>query len=64
MKIRLKDPSRVYFDRQTGKTFYGKGVFDTSATGYVREMINGGWAIEVEDKSEASKAPKLPPKED
>ncbi len=62
MKIKLKDPKRVYFDRQTGATMYGDKVLTVKATEYVRQMINQGWAVEVEDKApEPEKEPEKEP---
>jgi S-adenosylmethionine hydrolase len=55
MFIKVKDPQKVYFDRETKITFYGKDVYQTKATGYVRAQINSGAFIEVE-------APKAEPK--
>ena len=47
MKVKLKDPSRVYFDREQQVTFTGKEVIQTKATYTVRQLLTDGALIEV-----------------
>lgn len=39
MKVKLKDPSRVFYCKEQGKALTGKGSFDVKATGYIREQL-------------------------
>jgi S-adenosylmethionine hydrolase len=64
MFIKVKDPQKIYFDRETKITFYGKDIYQTKATGYVRAQINSGAFIEVEaPKVEPKAEPKAEPKD-
>jgi len=47
MKVKLRDPKRVYFDRETGIVFHGKKIIETKVTQGVRELLNEGALIEV-----------------
>jgi hypothetical protein len=60
MKVKLKNPEKVYYDREQRATLHGKGTFDVKATLHIRRLIGEGAIIEVESKqdelSEADKA--------
>lgn len=47
MLVKLKDPSRVYYDRAQEKSFSGDGNISTKVTAFVREMLNNGAFTEV-----------------
>ena len=49
MKVKLKDPSRVYYDKEQRLSFAGKGEIPTKATFHVRQLINQGALIEVSE---------------
>jgi hypothetical protein len=55
MKVKLKDPKRVYFDRETQTTFYGPKPIETKVTGFVRAQLNAGAFVEVESAKPAEK---------
>ncbi len=48
MLVKVKDPSRVYFDREQGQTFNGKATFETKVTYTIRQLLNDGKLVEVE----------------
>jgi len=52
MRVRLKDPKKVYFDIMQLKTFYGPKVQDTKVTAVVRQLLNIGVLIEVAEEAE------------
>lgn len=57
MKVKVKDPSRVYYDSEQGVAMTGKKVFEVKVTGYVREELRVGSLIEVAEVKEPVKEP-------
>jgi hypothetical protein len=59
MKVKLKNPEKVYYDREQRATLHGKGIFEVKATLHIRRLIGEGAILEVEtNKDELSEADK------
>lgn len=53
MRIKLKDPKRVYYDREQGVTLVGDKVFSgIKVTQFIRSQLNAGSLIEVAEPTE------------
>jgi len=55
MKVKLKDPKRVYYCKEQKLSFAGKEVIETKVTQHVRGLINDGALVEVPELSAEEK---------
>jgi len=53
MKVKAKDPSKVYWDKTQDKVIHGKKTVVVKATGLIRELINSGALVEVFEDNES-----------
>lgn len=51
MKVKVRVPNKVYFDREQQLTLTGEEVIETKATGTVRALLANGELIEVADET-------------
>ena len=60
MLVKVKDPSRVYYDREQGATLTGKEVIQVKATYTVRQLLTDGALQEVVEEPKKEVEPKKP----
>lgn len=60
MKVKLKYPNRVYYDKEQRLSFAGKKVIETKATAHVRMLLRDGFLIEVAEAPKEEVSPSGP----
>jgi len=55
MKVRLKNPTRVYYCKEQKLSFAGKEVIETKVTQHVRGLLNEGSLVELQELSAEEK---------
>ena len=51
MKVKVRVPKNIYFDREQQLTFTGEGVIETKVTSTVRALLASGELIEVTEET-------------